>query len=419
MASQSPAKSQARAEAAEESEQITDETRGSNRERISNKRYEDNLKPECEGSLGPSNDEGGDAIADANSMNGNGSGSGCDQIAQPNTRYDAIPSPSSKSCEDHINIETAKNFDLVDELVANYARKTGSKAERNARSHPKISARDFNHSASHAEGFPSNGELRLIPRQCPPSKGPTADKFWYSPIMKYRFRSKKEVNKYLECLKSVNGDEVKAIYMFHGCGWEETCRSITRDTPSALESSLHMKVSPLKVVEFIEPSRLLTRKEEAIDTENEDAKHDSQKRADCDTDVRTNVYSKPIIKKGERVYACWKGRNRLGRGWFPGRVWDVKEITPGEYGPERKYDVLYDDGDTESNMDEIWVMKKDEYELGVMKPEEQWIGVTNVTFPKSNDQYAKLIGWYKLTCDGAHQVYSSLGDALRSHDKVS
>ena len=80
--------------------------------------------------------------------------------------------------------------------------------------------------------------------------------------------------------------------------------------------------------------------------------------------------------------------------------------------------MVYDDGDTESNVQEIWVMKKNEYEMGIKNPEENWIGVTNITFPESKDNYAKLIGWYKLTCGGDHPVHSSLGDALRAHDKV-
>jgi hypothetical protein len=377
---------------------------------------EDTVEPECKLSIAPSNDAGGSndgKIIDANTMNG----SVCKQIAQPNACSDAMPPPSSKNCGDHANVKTAENIDLVVEKVSNKARVPGSKAEQNAQRHLRIAARDSKYPALPAEGFPPNWELRLIPRQNP-GKGPSADKLWYSPIMKYRFRSKKEVKNYLECLKSVNGDEVKAIFMFYGCGSEETCDGITFDTPSVVESTMHMKASPLKVIEFIEPSRLFMREEEERGDENKHAKHVSGKNAGWDADIVSPVYPKPIIKKGEKVYACWRGSNGLGRDWYPGRVWDVKEFPMGKYGPQRKYDVVYDDGDTESNMHEIWVMKKDEYELSIKKPEDQWIGVTGVTFPKSKDEYARLIGWYRLTCDGADQVYSSLEDALRSHDKV-
>ncbi len=187
-------------------------------------------------------------------------------------------------------------------------------------------------------------------------------------------------------------------------------------------SAIHSKhiigksqASQFKVIEFIEPPGTSTSKKRGKGVE-----HESRKKVDCNPGVPTITtgYLKPCIKKGEKVYACWGVRNGLGQEWFPGRVWDVKEYAIGDYGPQHKYDVVYDDGDTESNVQEIWVMKKNEYEMGIKKPEESWIGVTNVTFPESKDNYAKLIGWYKLTCDGDHPVYSSLGDALRAHDKV-
>jgi hypothetical protein len=378
---------------------------------------ENKLEPECEPPIAPSNDAGGNIdgnITSADAM----SGTGCNRIAQSKACYDAMPQQRSKICGNHANIiETAESIDLGVESIPKKARAPGSKAEHKARSHLRLSARDSKYPASPAEGFPPNWEHRVIPRQNP-GKGPSGDNFWHSPIMKYRFRSKKEVNNYLECLKTVNGDEVEAIYMFHGCESEKTCCHTTCDAPTVVESPLHLKASPLKVIEFIEPSRLLTCDAGERGDEKERAKDTSGKNADCDTNILATAYPKPSIKKGQKVYACWRGRNGLGRDWYPGRVWDVKELPMGEYGPQRSYDVVYDDGDTESNMHEIWVMQKDEYELSLKKPEEQWIGVTNVTYPKSKDDYARLIGWYTITCDEAHQVYSSLGDALRSHDKV-
>jgi hypothetical protein len=116
------------------------------------------------------------------------------------------------------------------------------------------------------------------------------------------------------------------------------------------------------------------------------------------------------------VYACWSAPDG---GWFPGRVVDVKEYPGFEYGPVRKYDVVFEDGDTESNVDEIWVTKKAEYELCLEKPEEEWVGIKAVRFPESKDQYAKLIGWYETCLGGVTHTFSSLAEALRAHDKVS
>jgi hypothetical protein len=42
-----------------------------------------------------------------------------------------------------------------------------------------------------------------------------------------------------------------------------------------------------------------------------------------------------------------------------------------KYGLQTKYNVVYDDGDMESNMHEMWVMKKDEYKMSIRKPQEK------------------------------------------------
>ena len=68
---------------------------------------------------------------------------------------------------------------------------------------------------------------------------------------------------------------------------------------------------------------------------------------------------------------------------------------------------------------EIWVSKKAEYEVSIAKPEDTWIGVTNVRFEYSNDEYARLIGWYKTTVGDVNRVYTSLRSALRAYDKFT
>ena len=164
-------------------------------------------------------------------------------------------------------------------------------------------------------------------------------------------------------------------------------------------------------------------------TSSDESHHRVVKTLDTDTSDEPNDpttrtgYIKPIIKKGEKVYACWSGPNGDGKVFFPGRVWDVRDNgVSSEYGPVMMYDIVYDDGDTESNVHEIWVIKKEEWEMYHRKPEESWIGVTNVTFPTSEDHYANTLGWYKLSSSTYVDVknppiYSSLGDALRAHDR--
>ena len=100
-------------------------------------------------------------------------------------------------------------------------------------------------------------------------------------------------------------------------------------------------------------------------------------------------------------------------------MWNINEYPGGKYGPRRTFDVVYDDGDAEADLDEIWVSDREEYELCLKKQEEDWIGVRNIRFPRCNDEYAETIGWYETWVDGVSHIYSSLGQALRSYDKVS
>ena len=112
----------------------------------------------------------------------------------------------------------------------------------------------------------------------------------------------------------------------------------------------------------------------------------------------------------EELYACLSAVPDAD--WLPGRVVDVKEYPGFGYGPVRKYDVAFEGGGTKSNLHEIWVMKKAEYELSLQRPEKNWVGITVVRFPESKDQYAKLIGWYETCLGGVTHTFSSLAEVL-------
>jgi len=228
--------------------------------------------------------------------------------------------------------------------------------------------------------------------------------------MKYRFRSKKEVGRFLESLKKTNGNETLAIGELRGPkkpNKKTHKMSTTRKTPSPW----------YKVLEYVEPSRIISDSDGKEHGGNEEGEAETNKEeTNPEPRLLTNGHVKPIIKKAEKVYARWSGGT--GWNWFPGRVWDVKESPGAEYGPEKKYDVVFDDGDTEPNVGEIWIAKKADYEVCLEKrDEEDWIGVKNVRFPDSKDEYARMIGWYETCLDGVQRVYSSLGEALRAHDK--
>mmetsp|Transcript_34100 Transcript_34100/g.71784 ORF Transcript_34100/g.71784 Transcript_34100/m.71784 type:complete len:322 (+) Transcript_34100:169-1134(+) len=267
-----------------------------------------------------------------------------------------------------------------------------------------LSAKESRFPAMPAEDLPPNWTFRQIPR----SKGKIlSDKYWYSPVKSYRFRSKREIMRFLDCLKRTNGDE--------GLAMEELRRPQISSSKKKMSnkkntSSMSGAAKRWKVLEYVEPSKAKTTHEENYSQEKIEKEVKESK-----TDAKPGFPLKPDIKKGEKVYACWSGGD--GVGWFPGRVWDIKESPGVGYGPIKTYDIVFDDGDTESNVGEIWVAKKTDYEVCVQKPEESWVGVRNARFPNAKDEYAREIGWYEITVGGDPQLYVSLGDALRAHDK--
>ena len=58
-------------------------------------------------------------------------------------------------------------------------------------------------------GWPKGWLKKKFERSSGTSKG-THDRYWFSPVEQYKFRSIKEVKKFLDCLKKTGGDETKA-----------------------------------------------------------------------------------------------------------------------------------------------------------------------------------------------------------------
>lgn len=275
--------------------------------------------------------------------------------------------------------------------------------------YPTVSKKESLYPAKPAE-FPS-WTIRRIPRaQVRSKKGPSKDDYFYSPILGIRFRSKLDVRRFLKCCLSTNGKEEAAFEKF--CAMYKDVKRMPKNSARKMpDKAPSLKY---KVLEFVPPSNAILEKNKG---EDECEKKAGVEDAAQNLRAIANTYSKPFIKKGQQVYACWSGPDGLGQVWYPGRVWDIKEYPGSEYGPQRKFDVVFDDGDTESNLDEIWVSDRIEYEICTQKPEEEWIGVRNICFPESNDEYAQTIGWYETCFGGINRVYSSLVEALRSHDK--
>ena len=79
-----------------------------------------------------------------------------------------------------------------------------------SQAHPTVTEKESKYPALQAPEFGENWTVCKIPR----ATGKHLDKYYYSPVMGYRFRSKLEVNRYLECIKRSNGDEIVAIGEF-------------------------------------------------------------------------------------------------------------------------------------------------------------------------------------------------------------
>jgi hypothetical protein len=62
-------------------------------------------------------------------------------------------------------------------------------------------------------GWPSGWIKRIYERQEGASKG-TKDRYWYTPIQKYKLRSMVEVKKFLKALADHDGDEIMAKKKF-------------------------------------------------------------------------------------------------------------------------------------------------------------------------------------------------------------
>ncbi|KAL7535409.1 hypothetical protein ACHAXR_006474 [Thalassiosira sp. AJA248-18] len=132
---------------------------------------------------------------------------------------------------------------------------------------------------------------------------------------------------------------------------------------------------------------------------------------------------KPLFEVGDEVYAAWwdpeTGVNRQGNAtWYPGRITSYNEIGHGQYGPTRLYHVKYNDGDELDNLQDFWVFPKKDYESTRRLEEMGWeaIGVSQRIDDKSNDRWAKDVGWYEVNIDGTAQKFSRLSDAMKAHD---
>jgi len=99
------------------------------------------------------------------------------------------------------------SVNLSDEM-----KKAKSSKKKSFKGHPTLTEKESQLPAEPAEGFPPGWVVRQSPRGSQAKDGaPRADLFWYSPDKAYKFRSRLEVRRFLEAMKTSGGDETVAI----------------------------------------------------------------------------------------------------------------------------------------------------------------------------------------------------------------
>ena len=309
-----------------------------------------------------------------------------------------------------------------------------------SKSYPTASKSESQFQTTKASDFPDGWLVRTVPRK----NGNHVDRYFYSPKLNIRFRSKVEVSRFLDCLAKHQGDEEKAWSALGKQKAKPVTSKAKRKRPSGADASVerpHASAaakkersstnltngSPrcprreIKIVDYVGP-----RLESSRETQNSKkkvvnkiAELSRMQTSPC------NKRTKPSFHRGEKVYAVVKGNDPSSSGtreWFPGRVWDYRVKHETSYGPVKEYDIseyyimigelvfirpflviltsqypaVFDDGEVAHNLDEVWVMKEEDHDVLSAKPDEiSWIGNQRYTDGSATDEYARTVCWYE------------------------
>jgi hypothetical protein len=184
-----------------------------------------------------------------------------------------------------------------------------------------------------SQEFP-NWYVQRVPRK---SKG--ADFYYYSPQLKIKFRSRPEVRRFMDILK-VKGNEADALLDYNKSFSKSSCKNVPQptkeinadDNRSSLENNTGSTVvssTPIR-----KPSSLSASLDEI---------------------------SCKILKDDEVYAAWWKNKKQKSPVFYPGRVLSVKSLKGSDDSCSRVYDVRFDDGDKLYDIEESFVIPKNEY----------------------------------------------------------
>ncbi len=339
-----------------------------------------------------------------------------------------------------------------------------------SKAYPTATKTDLQFQAVEASDLPDGWHVRSVPRKT----GKHSDRYFYSPKLNIRFRSKVKVARFLDCLTKHQGDEEKAWSVLEKqkakpvasktkhkrSSVDATTKPSTdasanrerRSSTSSTDGSMSCPQRKITIVEYVKPSspRLELRGEARNSEINGGNEVDKLSTIQIQTSS-SNKRTKPAYHRGEKVYAVLRRNDPLSDGskeWLPGRIWDFKVKDESSYGPVKVYDIseyemfvvhlfffcqflailtfpsqcpaVFDDGEVARDLDEIWVMKEKDYEVLSAKPKEfSWIGVQRFTDQSASDEYARTVGWYETYFGEEHHIYTSIREAMKSYDKVS
>ena len=141
--------------------------------------------------------------------------------------------------------------------------------------------------------------------------------------------------------------------------------------------------------------------------------------------------NKPLLQSEDIVRVKqWPSNDNktLEPSWEKGTIISCRSYTEHEdidgYGPRRVYNVEFDNGDIQTDIEDYRLILEEEYLLSKRVKESDWKGVKRIFDEESSDPWAREVGWYVATCtciengvkhdDEQHYVY--LSDALRVYD---
>ncbi|KAL7543947.1 hypothetical protein ACHAXR_013318 [Thalassiosira sp. AJA248-18] len=130
---------------------------------------------------------------------------------------------------------------------------------------------------------------------------------------------------------------------------------------------------------------------------------------------------KPLHSVGDVVWAgWWEGDDQdedKEVSWHEGKIDGIRTLDhDGRYGPRREYSVSYIDGDAKTVPDHF-VMGKEEYAFSMIN--DQGPMIKNIKDETSNDDWARIIGWYEVEINGETVKFSKLSDAFYNTNSVN